>query len=99
MYHLKLYVYSSSSYSVADGSHKVAKGVPGHDKKAIVLVPVYTVSTNTIREQVSYLKLGFARAGSSVTEERDVCGTLRVLLVVVLRPVFVGQLDQSVVVR
>lgn len=60
---------------------------------------MYTVSTNTITEQVTYLKLGFARAGPSVTEERDVRGTLRVLLVVILRTVPVGQLDQSVVVR
>lgn len=48
---------------------------------------------------MTYLKLGFAWAGPSVTEERDECGTLRLLRVVVLRAICVGQLDPSVIVR
>lgn len=46
-----------------------------------------------------YLKLWFSWTSLSVTEEGNVCGTLRVLLVVVLRAVSVGQLDHAIIVR
>lgn len=45
-----------------------------------------------------YLKLWFSWTSLSVTEEGDVCGTQRVVLVVVLRAVSVGQLDHAIIV-
>ena len=46
-----------------------------------------------------YLEFWLPSAGLGVTEEGDECGSECVLLVVVLRAVTVGQLDQAVVVR
>lgn len=46
-----------------------------------------------------YLKLWFACTSLSVTEEGNVCGTLCVLVVVVLRAISVGQLDHAIIVR
>ena len=46
-----------------------------------------------------YLELWLAEAGVAVAEEGDEGGAQRVLLVVVLGAVGVGQLDQAVVVR
>lgn len=58
-----------------------------------------TVSTNRTTKQVRYLKLWFSWTSLSVTEEGNVCGTLRVPFVVVLRAVSVGQLDHAIIVR
>lgn len=46
-----------------------------------------------------YLKLWFPWTSVSVTEEGNVCGALRVLLVVVPRAISVGQLDHAIIVR
>lgn len=46
-----------------------------------------------------YLEFWLSSASLRVTEEGDKCGSERVLFVVVLRAVTVGQLDQAVVVR